>query len=259
MRDKIEGLKQNWFVINQLIKRDKQRNLSSTFMGGLWEVINPLINMIVMVLVFSKMFGDGSTGKFPLYVLTGTTIYGLFTSGTTGGLTALVENKNFLIKTQLDKSIYILEKIMLAFRNFLFSLIIYAFVVALYRIPPSSVWLLVIPDVALLLIMMSGIAKLLAIINVKFADITYFYKIFTLFLMYGSALFYRIDRLPETGQHLMLFNPLYVSITIIRECMIDGTCSSVILWFILACYAAFCYILGTICFKKGSEDVVAKI
>ena len=52
MENRIESLRQNWFVIQQLIKRDKQRSLSSTFMGELWEIINPLINMIVMVLVF---------------------------------------------------------------------------------------------------------------------------------------------------------------------------------------------------------------
>ena len=32
----------------------------------LWEIINPLINMIVMVLVFGKMFGYGIAGGFPL-------------------------------------------------------------------------------------------------------------------------------------------------------------------------------------------------
>ena len=47
-----------------------------------------------------------------------------------------------------------------------------------------------------MLVMMLGIGKMLAVINVTFADITYFYKIFTLFLMYGSAIFYRVDRLP---------------------------------------------------------------
>ena len=57
MENRMESLRQNWFVIQQLIKRDKQRSLSSTFMGELWEIINPLINMIVMVLVFGKMFG----------------------------------------------------------------------------------------------------------------------------------------------------------------------------------------------------------
>lgn len=189
MENRMESLRQNWFVIQQLIKRDKQRSLSSTFMGELWEIINPLINMIVMVLVFGKMFGYGIAGGFPLYVLTGTTLYGLFTSGTTMCLQALMGNKNFLIKTQLNRNVYVIQKILLAFRNFLFSLMIYAFVIALYRISPSVTWLLFIPDVFLMLIMMLGIGKILAVINVTFADITYFYKIFTLFLMYGSAIF----------------------------------------------------------------------
>lgn len=155
----MESLRQNWFVIQQLIKRDKQRSLSSTFMGELWEIINPLINMIVMVLVFGKMFGGNDFNQFPLYVLTGTTLYGLFTSGTTMCLQALMGNKNFLIKTQLNRNVYVIQKILLAFRNFLFSLMIYAFVIALYRISPSVTWLLFIPDVFLMLIMMLGIGK----------------------------------------------------------------------------------------------------
>ena len=121
---RIAELRQEIFVIQQLIERDRKRNISSTFMGELWEIINPLINMIVMVLVFGKMFGNASDKLFSLYVLTGTTIYGLFTSGTTMCLNALSGNKNFLIKTQLKKNIYVLEKVLLAFRNFLFSIFV---------------------------------------------------------------------------------------------------------------------------------------
>ena len=115
---RVDELRQNMFVIHQLVIRDKKRSLSSTFMGELWEVINPLINMVVMVLVFSEMFGKGVAGAFPLYVLTGTTIYGLFNAGTSTCLNALTENKSFLIKTQLKKNMYVLEKILVALRNF---------------------------------------------------------------------------------------------------------------------------------------------
>ena len=55
MKTKLDRLKQNWFVISQLVDRDHKRNLSSTYMGELWEIINPLINMIVMVLVFGNV------------------------------------------------------------------------------------------------------------------------------------------------------------------------------------------------------------
>ena len=90
IRRKADEIQQNMFVIHQLVLRDKKRSLSSTFMGELWEVINPLINMVVLVLVFGKMFGGGNSSRFPLYVLTGTTVYGLITSGTTMCLNALM-------------------------------------------------------------------------------------------------------------------------------------------------------------------------
>jgi ABC-type polysaccharide/polyol phosphate export permease len=63
IRRRVDELRQNMFVIHQLVIRDKKRSLSSTFMGELWEVINPLINMVVMVLVFGKMFGDGNSSR----------------------------------------------------------------------------------------------------------------------------------------------------------------------------------------------------
>ena len=256
----MEELRQNVFVIRQLVARDKKRSVSSTFMGELWEILNPLINMVVMVLVFGQMFGKGTAGSFPLYVLTGTTIYGLFTSGTTMCLNALMGNKSFLIKTQLSKNVYVVQKIWLAFRNFLFSLLIYAFVIALYRIPPSVTWLLFIPDIALMLIMMVGIGKILAIINVTFADITYFYKIFTLFLMYGSAIFYRIDRLSPTMQKVMtIVNPLYTYIAIARQCVMECSYPHWKLWVVTSVYAVGCYVVGTLFFNQEIEDIVAKI
>ena len=257
---RVDELRQNMFVIHQLVIRDKKRSLSSTFMGELWEVINPLINMVVMVLVFGKMFGDGSSSRFPLYVLTGTTIYGLFTSGTTMCLNALMGNKNFLIKTQLRKNVYVDQKTLLAFRNFLFSLMIYAFVIALYRIRPSVTWLLFIPDILLMLVMMLGLGKILAIINVTFADITYFYKIFTLFLMYGSAIFYRVDRLSPTMQKCMtILNPLYTVISIARECVMERMYPNWKLWVIIGVYAVICYIVGTVVFNRKIEDIVARL
>lgn len=216
--------------------------------------------MVVMVLVFGQMFGKGAAGRFPLYVLTGTTIYGLFTSGTTMCLNALTGNKSFLIKTQLKKNMYVLEKILVAFRNFLFSLLIYAFVIALYRIPPSVTWLLFIPDILLMLVMMLGIGKMLAIINVTFADITYFYKIFTLFLMYGSAIFYRVDRLSPMMQKCMtIMNPLYTLISIARGCVMERMYPNWKLWVVVSVYAGGCYVVGTIFFNRKIEGIVAKM
>lgn len=256
---KIIGLKQKIFVIQQLIQRDQKHNISSTFMGELWEIINPLVNMVVMVLVFGKMFGNGSDRLFPLYVLTGTTIYNLFTSGTNMCLNALSGNKNFLIKTQIKKNIYVLEKVLFAFRNFLFSIIIYIFVLVIYRISPNWTWLYIIPDIFLLLVMMQGVGKLLAIINVSFADITYFYKIFTLMLMYGSAIFYRVERMAPYVRKAMIINPIYTAITIAREAIMDKKIPTSTMWLVMIGYAVLCYVIGTYVFEKKSDHIVARL
>lgn len=259
IRGKITELRQELFVIQQLIQRDKKRNTSSTFMGELWEIITPLIHMIVMVLVFGKMFGNASDKIFPLYVLTGTTIYGLFTSGTNMCLHALSGNKNFLIKTQIKKKIFVLEKVLLALRNFLLSMIIYTFVLAIYRISPGWTWLYVIPDIFLLLVIMQGLGKLLATINVSFADITYFYKIFTLMLMYGSAIFYRASRLAPYVQDVLIINPIYIAITIARTAILDKTSPASAMWFVMTAYAAVCYVIGTYVFNRESDYIVARL
>lgn len=259
LNEKLLILKNEFFVIEQLMQRDKKRNTSSTFAGELWEIINPLINMIMMVLVFKNMFGNATDKQLPLYVLTGTTIYGFFTAGTTSSLNALSGNKSFLIKTQIKKTIYVLEKILFALKNFMYSIIIYAFVVAIYRMEPSIVWLCIIPDILLLVVMMYGMGKLLATINVSFADITYLYKIFTLMVMYGSALFYRTERLSPYVQAVMKVNPVYSSIAIARISIMDGAYPPIRMWVTLAIYAICCYMLGTYVFNREANNIVAKL
>lgn len=252
-------IKQYFFVFNQLIERDRKHNLSSTFLGEIWEILNPLINMIVMVLVFGEMFGKGQAGTYPIYILTGTTIYGLYANGTTGCLNALQGNKNFLIKTQLDKRIYIQEKVMLALKNFIYSLFVFAFVLAIYDISPRWEWLLIIPDIALLLLFITGVGKILSVINVMYADITYFYKIVVLMFFYGSALFYRVEKMNPVMQKLMAFNPLYLSIAIARGAVLNEGNIGMGNWMFYLGITVMVYIIGTLYFNRVIDEIVSKI
>ena len=106
---------------------------------------------------------------------------------------------------------------------------------------------------------MQGMGKLLATINVSFADITYFYKIFTLMLMYGSALFYRLDRLAPYVQDVMIINPIYISITIARIAIMDGARPPIIMWIVMSVYAVVGYVVGTYVFDKEADNIVAKL
>lgn len=106
---------------------------------------------------------------------------------------------------------------------------------------------------------MQGMGKLISTINVSFADITYFYKIFTLMLMYDSALFYRMDRLAPYVQNVMMINPIYMAITIARVAIMDKTSPSPIMWLVMLVYAVLGYEFGTYVFDKESDNIVVRL
>ena len=255
----LEQIKHNIYVIRLLAKRDRQRGNSSALLGQMWQIINPFINMIVMALIFTDMFGNKNFVNFPIYILVGTMIYTPFAEGTFSCLTALSGNKNFLVNSSISRSLYPIEKVYVAFVNFGFSAIIFVFVAIYYGIKPKLEWVLIIPNLILLFLFILGVGKILSIINVLFADITYFYRIFRLFVFYASGLFYDTSRLSPFMQKVISLNPIYESIAIARICLIDGQLPSITLWIKLFIYTLFFYILGTYIYNKNVNNMVDKI
>ena len=70
---------QNRFILQQLAKRDRNKRDASSFLGQFWQVLNPFIYMIVMVLIFSDLFGSKDFVHYPIYVLSGTIPFGEYT------------------------------------------------------------------------------------------------------------------------------------------------------------------------------------
>ena len=69
---KLEELKQYTFVVRQLVAREIKRKYSRSYLGILWSVLKPLLNMVVLSFIFTKMFSR-SIENYPLYLLTGQT------------------------------------------------------------------------------------------------------------------------------------------------------------------------------------------
>ena len=251
--------RQDIFVIKQLAHKDKSRENASSFLGQIWQILNPFISTVVLMAVFSTMFANKKFVNFPMFIATGTIFYELFGSGTKNCLNALVSNKNFLIKTQIEKRIYVMERIYVALINFGYSMFIYVCLMLYFRIPFRWTMFLLVPDTILLLMVIYGIGKILAIINVLFADITYFYQIFTLFVFYGSDIFYDPGRVTGIAQMFLSVNPVYISIAIARITILDGIIPSIGLWLKLLLYAIFLVLVGDAIWKKGIRNIVSKI
>ena len=172
---------------------------------------------------------------------------------------SLITNKQFLIKTSNKKNIFVLEKLYVSFINLIISLFIFNCMMVYFNIAFHFVNIFVVMDIVFFSLFILGMGKILAVIYVSFADISYLYKIFTLFIFYGSAIFYKPERLSERLQFILSLNPIYVAIAIARQLLIDGIMPSFHLWIKTCVYGIVSYLIGSLIFEKGTENIVKKL
>lgn len=256
--ENISDRKQYFFVIQELTSREIKRKYARSYLGIVWSVLNPLLTMAVMSLIFSYMF-KRSIENFPLYYLTGNIFWTMFSGATNSAMTALVDNKNLLLKAKLPKQTFVLSRVYTSLTNFGYTCVAYVLMLIIFRVKPSWTMLLFPFDVALALIFASGIGYILSILYVFFADIKYLYSVLLTMLMYMSAIFYPVTSLPPILQELIGYNPIYMSIYIAREAVIYQHMPHYSAWIKLGISAIVSFSVGLAVFKKKENDVMQRV
>lgn len=253
-----ESFRQYFFVIKELTAREIKRKYARSSLGILWSVLNPLLTMVVMSLVFSTMFRR-NIENFPIYYLTGSIFWTLFSNATNSSMSALVDNKGLLVKTKLSKQTFILSRIYTSLVNFGYTCVAYVLMLIVFRIKPTVYMLLVPVDVIFVLMFSMGIGYMLSVSYVFFADIKYLYSVLLTLLHYLSAIFYPASRLPEAMQTFIGYNPLYLMITFARECVMEGNLPPAYMWLRLTVWSFGSYLIGRLVFWKKENNVMEKV
>ena len=245
----IEFIKKNSFLFEELVKRDFKKKYKRTVLGMFWSMLSPLMTLLVMALVFTKFFGR-DTPHYIIYLFAGNLIFSYFKESTTGGMGALVSNSGIISKVNVPKYLFVFAKNVSVLINFLLTLAIF-FIFALFDGVDFGLHLItLIYPVICLLIFNLGMGLILSAMYVVFKDIQYLYDIFSMLLMYLSAIFYTVDIFEPTIQKLFYLNPLYCFISYFRTVVIDGVYASVELNLLCLFYAMASMIIGSWVYKK---------
>ena len=108
--------------------------------------------------------------------------------------------------------------------------------------------------IGLLFMLVFGLGLILAVCNTYFSDIGYLYNVFTLILMYASALFYPIEVVPVRVQILFTLNPVYTAISTFREC-VYGVVPDFLSLAYLGVFAVTVLIIGIILFRMYEKKL----
>ena len=202
-----------------------------------------------MAVIFGNFFGR-SIEHYVVYLFSGQIIFNYFTEATNEGMLALVSNSSIFTKINVPKYLFLFSKNVSAIINFLIILFIYFSFVLLEGISLTWEFVLLIYPIVCLIIINVGIGLILSALYIFFRDIQYLYRIFTQVVMYGSAIFYSIDILPQHLQMLFYCNPVFVCITYFRSIVLHNTVPDLWLHLLLAGYALVLFGIGGWVYKK---------
>lgn len=251
----IKKAKQNQFLFEELVKRDFKKRYARTVLGMVWSVLNPLLQLLVMRLVFTHFFGRG-TPHYTTFLFSGMIVFNYFSDSTREGMTTLVDNAPIFTKINVPKYLFLFTKNVQALINFLLIVIIFFLFCLLDRVAITWKFILLLYPILLLVVFNSGLGLFLSAIYVFFRDVQYFWTVFLQLLQYMSAIFYQIDTFPENIQKLFYLNPVYLYIQYFRKIVLHGEIPGLTFHLVMLAEAVFVFTLGALMYRKYNMKFV---
>lgn len=249
----LQKLKQYQFLFSELVKRDFAKKYKRTILGMAWSILSPLMNLLIMWLVFNNFFGN-NVNHYAVYLFAGQLVFSYFTDATNLGMNSLVGNSGIFTKVNVPKYLFLFSQNVSSLINFGLTLLIFFAFVAFDGIPFTWKFLLLVYPVACLIVFNLGIGLVLSALFVFFRDMQYLWGILTQLLMWMSAIFYTIDGYSYTVQCLFLVNPLYLYIRYFRKIVIDGAIPTPQFHLLAAGYAVVAFAIGAFMYKKYNHE-----
>ena len=221
MKGIAETIRKHRFLFSELVKRDFKKKYKRTYLGMLWSVLSPLLTLLVMWLVFTKLLGN-NIEHYPIYLFCGNIVWSYFGEATSTGMSALMDNSAVFTKINVPKYLFLFSRNISALINFSLTFFVFLLFCVFNGVAITPLFLALIFPLVCLVIFNVGVGLILSALFIFFRDIQYLWSVFMTLLMYMSAIFYSPAQFGnELFEKLFLLNPIYVYIKYFR-CVVIG-------------------------------------
>jgi len=224
--------KRNRILLKELTRTDFKLRYQGSVLGYLWALLRPLMMFAILYIVFAKLLKmGGDVPHYPVYLLTGTTLWSFFTECTSQGIQAMLARGDLIRKISFPKYIVVVSTTFTALINLIINLVVVVIFAMINGVTPSLSWLIVPFSILELYCLSLGIAFLLGAINVRYRDIMSIWDVCIQALFYAVPIIYPVTMVANTSTlaaKIILLNPIAQAIQDARYNLI--TTQSITVW-----------------------------
>lgn len=205
-------------LVFAMTQKEIKARYKHAFLGFLWVLLNPLIQMISIGIIFQFMVPVKVDNYF-LYLFAGLLPWNFFSLSLTKNTPIIINERSLIQKASFPREAIVLAVVLSNLFHFLISLVLLAIVLTLdkllfdhYSFLQISLYLakffLIIPIVAWLTILVSGFSLLFSALNVRFRDVNFIVQALIGIWFYATPIVYSIELLPEELRAFLYLNPM---------------------------------------------------
>jgi len=217
-------------LIKQFMWREVVSKYKGANLGMLWSFINPLVMLLVYTFVFGIVFKSkwgiqlsDSQAEFALTLFSGIITYSIFSDSLNKASGLIVLNPNYVKKVIFPLEIMPVASLGAILVHSAISLLIFIAGKAIFI--GNINWILLLYPIILipLLMLCMGLSWFLASLGVFIRDMGQTIVIITQILFYMTPVFYPISAVPKEFQNIMLLNPISTIVENGRNVLMWGT------------------------------------
>jgi lipopolysaccharide transport system permease protein len=213
-------------LIRMLAAKDFNARYRSAALGVLWSVAIPVMQGIVLSIVFTKLvkISVANGVSYPVFVLSGTVMWSFFSGSLNAGSTVIVDQGQIAGKVYFPRLILSIAPPLANSVSFGLSALVLLPIMAIAGVPYKATLLLFPAAMVLLLVLVILLGSLTSLAHVYFRDVRYIVQASLLVLLYATPVIYPIEKALAPGvapiyRWLLIANPATGPLVLARWCV----------------------------------------
>jgi lipopolysaccharide transport system permease protein len=240
-----------------LVRRDLKNRFQQTFIGVLWIVLQPLLQMLIFYIIMGLLVRV-PTGDvpYPVFYLSGYIVWQVFQQIINGSAYSLIGNIGIITKTYFPRLVLPLSSAIGAVIDFVISFVILLIFLLSNGYSMSARYLLLPFLLILTLVFSLGIGLIFGALMVVFRDTKNLLGFVLQIWMFMTPIMYPTSIAPEEFKFIFYINPLTGLVQAFRWVFLRSATLPSIGYFLLSGLSALVLIvIGMIVFRKMETRV----